>query len=66
VKVVDLVDTFSAMVGMPTSGSTEDRIMKNLYVVASPESKKKAIQCEKERGNISAYKTAEMIAVGGK
>ena len=66
VKVVDLVDTFSAMVGMPTSGSTEDRIVKNLYVVASPESKKKAIQCEKERGNISAYKTAEMIAVGGK
>lgn len=66
VKVVDLVDTFSGMVGTGTSGGTDDRVVKNLYVVASPESKKKAIECEKARGDIPAYKTGEMIAVGGK
>ena len=65
VKVVDLVDTFSGMVGTGTSGGTDDRVVKNLYVVASPESKKKAIECEKARGDIPAYKTGEMIAVGG-
>mmetsp|Transcript_14175 Transcript_14175/g.21280 ORF Transcript_14175/g.21280 Transcript_14175/m.21280 type:complete len:310 (-) Transcript_14175:186-1115(-) len=66
VKVVDLVDTFSGMVGTGTSGGTDDRVVKNLYVVASPDSKKKAIECEKARGDIPAYKTGEMIAVGGK
>jgi hypothetical protein len=65
VKVVDMMDTFSGMVGTGTSGGTDDRVVKNLYVVASPESKKKAIDIEKARGGIPAYKTGEMIAVGG-
>lgn len=66
VKVVDLVDTFAAMVGAPTSGSVDTDVVKNLYLVASPESKKKAIELEKSRGQVPAYKTGEMVAVGGR
>lgn len=66
VKVVDLVDTFTAMIGMGSSGSTNEEVTKNLYVVASPDAKSKAIECEKARGDVPAFKTGEMIAVGGK
>jgi len=66
IKVVDLVDTFSAMVKGQTSGSVDNEIVKNLYVVGSPESKRKAVELEKSRGSVPAYKTGEMIAVGGK
>jgi len=66
VKVVDLIDTFSAMTGGATLSSIDDKIVKNLYVVPSLESRKKAVECENSRGDIPAYKLGEMIAVGGK
>jgi hypothetical protein len=70
VRVVDLVDTFTAMIGMGFTTSrganTDERIINNFVPIASSESKMKAIECEKARGDVPAYKTGEMIAVGGK
>ena len=40
--------------------------MNNVYIVPSLESRKKAVECEKERGSTPAYKFGEMIAVVGK
>ncbi len=65
--VVDLMDTFSTMMGnKPIGAKVDDRIVDNFYIVPSVESRKKAVECEKERGTIPAYKIGEMIAVGGK
>ena len=66
VKVVDLVDTFSAMVLGQTRSNVDDDVAKNLYFVASQESKRKAIELETLRGQVPAYKTGKMIAVGGR
>lgn len=66
VKVSDLIDTFSVMVGSNVISTIDSRIPKNLYPVSSVETRKQAVECEKERGNVTAYKLGEMIAVGGK
>lgn len=67
VRVVDLIDTFTAMVGLGSrSSSIDERFINNLIPVASLDSKKKALECEQARGDVPAYKTGEMIAVGGK
>lgn len=67
VTVVDLMDTFSTMMGnKPIGAKVDDKILDNFFIVPSVESRKKAVECEKERGTIPAYKIGEMIAVGGK
>lgn len=67
VRVVDLIDTFAIMTGGGNGGgANNDELIKKLYLVPSVESRKKAIECEKSRGDVPAYKTGEMIAVGGK
>lgn len=66
IKVVDLIDTFSAMVSGQTTSTIDPSVVKNLYLVSSQESKRKAVECEKSRGEIPAYKVGEMTAVGGK
>ena len=67
VTVVDLMDTFSTMMGQkPIGAKVDESIATSLYVVPSMESRKKAVECEKERGTVPAYKIGEMVAVGGK
>lgn len=70
IRVVDLIDTFTTMIEKGSTitrgASTDERIINKLVPIASSESKMKAIVCEKARGDVPAYKTGEMIAVGGK
>lgn len=67
VTVVDLNDTFAIMMGnKPMGAKVDDRIVNQLYVVGSPANRRKAVDLEKARGSIPAYKIGEMIAVGGK
>jgi len=67
VTVVDLMDTFSTMMGnKPIGAKVDERIVQNFFIVPSMESRKKAVECEKERGSIPAYNIGEMVAVGGK
>jgi hypothetical protein len=67
VTVVDLMDTFAVMLGnKPIGAKVDESIVNNLYVVPSIESRKKAVECEKARGTMPAYKIGEMVAVGGK
>lgn len=67
VKVVDLVELFSAMMGSGVKGFEERLVSGDLYIVPSLESRKKAVDLEKERGTSTpAFKLGEMIAVGGK
>ena len=67
VTVVDLNDMFATLIGnKPIGAKVDERIANNIYVVPSPASRKKAVECEKERGSTPAYKIGEMIAVGGK
>jgi len=67
VKVMDLVDTFSTMVGERAMSSVDSRVAKNLYPIASLESRKQAVECEKAREDgVPAYKLGQMTAVGGK
>uniref|UniRef100_A0A7S3VGE7 Uncharacterized protein n=1 Tax=Chaetoceros debilis TaxID=122233 RepID=A0A7S3VGE7_9STRA len=67
VKVMDLVDTFSTMVGGMSMSSIDARVAKNLYPIASLESRKQAVECEKARADgVPAYKLGQMNAVGGK
>lgn len=67
VTVVDLMDSFATMMGnKPIGAKVDDNVVNNLYIVPSLESRKKAVECEKERGSTPAYKLGEMIAVGGK
>ena len=65
VKVMDLVDTFSTMVGERAMSSIDARVAKNLYPIASLETRKQAVECEKARGDVPAYKLGEMIAIAG-
>lgn len=66
VYVADLIDTFSAMIGQGTASKLDPKFLNNLVFIPSKESRQFALDCEKERGQISAYKTGDMIAVGGK
>ncbi len=67
VKVMDLIDTFSTLVGSSTIlSSVDSRVAKALFPVASVERRRQAVECEKARGTVPAYKLGEMIAVGGK
>ena len=67
VTVVDLMDTFSTMMGnKPIGAKVDEKLVNNFFIVPTMESRKKAVECEKERGSTSAYKIGEIIAVGGK
>jgi len=67
VTVVDLMDTFAVMMGnKPIGAKVDEEIVNKFYVVPSLESRKKAVDCEKERGSVPAYQVGQMIAVGGK
>ncbi len=67
ITVVDLMDLFEVMMGnKPIGAKVDDSILDRMLFVPSIESRKKAVECEKERGSVSAYKIGEMIAVGGK
>ena len=67
ITVVDLMDSFATMMGnKPIGAKVDDDVVNNLFIVPSSDSRKKAVECEKERGSTSPYKIGEMIAVGGK
>ena len=67
VTVVDLMDSFATMMGNKLIGAkVDDDVVNNLYIVPLLESRKKAIECEKEHESTAAYKLDKMIAVGGK
>eukprot|EP00551_Chaetoceros_affinis_P006002 CAMPEP_0203666028 /NCGR_PEP_ID=MMETSP0090-20130426/3159_1 /ASSEMBLY_ACC=CAM_ASM_001088 /TAXON_ID=426623 /ORGANISM="Chaetoceros affinis, Strain CCMP159" /LENGTH=357 /DNA_ID=CAMNT_0050529807 /DNA_START=85 /DNA_END=1158 /DNA_ORIENTATION=+ len=67
ITVVDLMDLFEVMMGnKPIGAKVDDTIIDRMVFVPTGESRKRAIECEKGRGAVSAYKVGEMIAVGGK
>lgn len=67
ITVVDLMDLFEVMMGnKPIGAKVDDTIIDRMVFVPTGESRKRAIECEKGRGVVSAYKVGEMIAVGGK
>lgn len=67
ITVVDLMDLFDVMMGnKPIGAKVDEFFVDRMLFVPSIESRKKAVECEKERGSISAYKVGEMVAVGGK
>jgi hypothetical protein len=67
VAVVDLMDTFATMMGTkPIGAKVDDSVVDRFFIVPSSDSRKKAVELEKERGSTPAYKSGEMIAVGGK
>ena len=62
VTVVDLNELFSAMVG--NLRGFDDRLMSgDVYLVPTIESRKKAVELEKDRGDRIAFKVGEMFAV---
>lgn len=71
IQVFDLVDAFDTMMNPEFGrrgggkGSVNDAPM-NILPIPSPEIRKRAVEVEKTRGKVSAYKLGEMIAVGGK
>jgi len=66
VQVGDLIDTFSAMVNPGLGLKVDGQLLNNLVLIPTKEGRKAAVECEKSRGSVSAYKVGEMIAVGGK
>jgi len=71
IQVFDLVDAFDTMLNPEFAkggrGSSSDLPMAmNLLPIASLKTRKKAVEIEKTRGDASAYKLGEMIAVGGR
>ena len=68
VYVVDLIDTFSFMTGQQVMNSAkiDGDFLNGFVFIPSKESRQFAMECEKQRGGITAYKTGDMIAVGGK
>ena len=66
ITVIDFNELFSAMIGSGNIRGFDKRLTEgNIYLVPSIESRKKAVELEKERGNIPAFKVGEMFAVGG-
>lgn len=66
ILVVDLMDLFEAMMrNKPIGAKVHDTIIGQMVFVPTGESRKRAIECEKGRGVVLAYKVGEMIAVGG-
>jgi len=74
VQVFDLVDSFDAMLNPEfakggrkgNGGSSGIPTVMNSLPIASPETRKKAVEIEKSRGDASPYKLGEIIAVGGR
>jgi len=65
VQVIELIDTFTAMVNPRAGISGDQKLLKKIVLIPSLDSKQSATECEKGRGSSPAYKAGEMIAVGG-
>lgn len=67
VKVVELVDIFSYLVGGGNSMKVNTKVAENFVVVANKDQKSKAVDIERNRDkSVPAYQLGKMTAVGGK
>lgn len=67
VKVVELVDMFSFLVGGGNSMKVNAKVAENFVVIANKDQKSKAVDLERNRDkSVPAYQLGKMSAVGGK
>ena len=67
VKVVELVDTFSYLVGGGSSMKVNTKVAENFVVIANKDQKAKAVDLARNRDtSVPAYQLGKMTAVGGK